>query len=78
MANGKLNIYVFAHWKGMPEPKMTGVLSAHYAKGKKAFSFGYDRDWIKSEQQLLLDPKGYLFNHKSERIYFFQINSMLT
>jgi serine/threonine-protein kinase HipA len=56
MANKKLDIYVYAHWQGMPEAKMIGVLAAHYAKGKKAFSFEYDKDWIKSEQQLLLDP----------------------
>ncbi len=56
MATGKLDIYVYAHWQGMPEPKMIGVLAAHYAKGKKAFSFEYDKNWIKSEQQLLLDP----------------------
>ena len=56
MAQGKFEIYVYAHWQGMPEAKMIGVLTAHYAKGKKAFSFEYDKDWIKSEQQLLLDP----------------------
>ncbi|MGB3152257.1 MAG: HipA domain-containing protein [Maribacter sp.] len=56
MAQGKFDIHVYAHWQGMPEAKMIGVLAAHYAKGKKAFSFEYDKDWIKSEQQLLLDP----------------------
>ncbi len=56
MATGKLDIYVYAHWQGMPESKMIGILAAHYAKGKKAFSFEYEKDWIKSEQQLLLDP----------------------
>jgi len=56
MAQGKFEIYVYAHWQGMPEAKMIGVLAAHYAKGKKAFSFEYDTNWIKSEQQLLLDP----------------------
>ncbi len=56
MATGKLDIYVYAHWQGMSEPKIIGVLAAHYAKGKKAFSFEYDKNWIKSEQQLLLDP----------------------
>lgn len=49
MATGKLDIYVYAHWQGIPEAKMMGVLSAHYAKGKKAFSFEYDSNWIKSE-----------------------------
>ncbi|HCO84711.1 MAG TPA: toxin HipA [Arenibacter sp.] len=56
MAQGKFDIYVYAHWQGMQEAKMIGVLTAHYAKGKKAFSFEYDTNWIKSEQQQLLDP----------------------
>lgn len=56
MAVGKTDIYVFAHWKGMPEPKLIGTLTAQAAKGKKAFSFEYDKNWIKSESQRLLDP----------------------
>lgn len=56
MSQQKFDIYVFAHWKGMPEPKLIGTLSAHYAKGKKAFSFEYDKEWIRSEQQRLIDP----------------------
>lgn len=56
MANHKIDIFVYAHWKGMPEPKRIGILSAHQAKGKKAFSFEYDKDWLKSEQKFLIDP----------------------
>lgn len=56
MAGGKTDIYVFAHWKGMPEPKLIGTLTAQAAKGKKAFSFEYDKNWIKSESRRLLDP----------------------
>jgi serine/threonine-protein kinase HipA len=56
MAQNKFDIFVYAHWQGMQEPKIIGVLSAHFSKAKKAFSFEYDKDWIKSEQQLLLDP----------------------
>lgn len=52
----KTDIYVYAHWKAMQEPKIVGILSAQQAKGKKAFSFEYDRDWLKSGQQFLLDP----------------------
>ncbi len=55
MATNK-TIYVYAHWKGMKEPKLIGILSAQAAKGKKAFSFEYDKNWIKSEQRRLLDP----------------------
>lgn len=56
MATGKLDIYVFAHWKPMAEPELIGILSALNAKGKKAFSFEYDKNWIKSKNQMLLDP----------------------
>lgn len=56
MAQNKFDIYVYAHWKGIPEPKLIGMLSAHFAKGKKAFSFEYDKTWINSQQQQLLDP----------------------
>ena len=56
MALNKTNIYVYADWIDMEEPKCIGVLSAHQAKGKKAFSFEYDTNWLKSGQQFLLDP----------------------
>ena len=56
MATNKTDIYVYAHWLGMPEPKCIGLLSAQQAKGKKAFSFEYDADWISSKEQQLLDP----------------------
>jgi len=55
MAN-KTAIWVYANWKGMDEPKCIGILSAQQAKGRKAFSFSYDEDWIASREQLLLDP----------------------
>jgi serine/threonine-protein kinase HipA len=53
---GKKDILVYAHWVGMAEPKCIGVLSAQQAKGRKAFSFEYDREWIDSKEQMLLDP----------------------
>lgn len=56
MAQNKFDIYVYAHWKGMSEPQIIGILSAHFAKGKKAFSFEYDKTWIRSQPQQLLDP----------------------
>lgn len=52
----KTNIYVYAHWNGMQDPKLIGILSAQQAKGKKAFSFEYDKNWLKTEQKFLLDP----------------------
>jgi len=56
MATGKFDIYVFADWVALENPTLVGVLSAHFAKGKKAFSFEYDKDWLKTDAQRLLDP----------------------
>ena len=56
MATTKTDILVYAHWSGIPEPKAIGMLRAQQAKGKKAFSFEYDPEWIKSKEQRLLDP----------------------
>ena len=52
----KTDIWVYADWKGMASTKCIGILSAQQAKGRKAFSFSYDADWISSQEQLLLDP----------------------
>jgi len=38
ISQNKTNIYVYAHWKGIEDPKIMGVLSAHFAKGRKMFS----------------------------------------
>jgi serine/threonine-protein kinase HipA len=56
MAEGKFDIYVFADWVGIEKPTIIGTLSAHFAKGKKAFSFEYDKNWLKTDAQRLLDP----------------------
>lgn len=56
MPTGKQDIFIYAHWKGMQDPQLIGTLSALYAKGKKAFSFEYDKTWLKSKKQMLLDP----------------------
>lgn len=56
MARQKPDIYVFAHWKELAKPELMGTMSAHYGKGRKAFSFEYDNSWIKSQQQRLIDP----------------------
>ena len=76
MADNKTNIWVYAHWVGMPEPICIGILSAHQAKGKKAFSFEYDPNWIRSKTQLLLDPEiqwytGQQFSNKEQNFGIF-------
>lgn len=62
MALNKTDIYVYADWIGMIEPKLIGILTAQQAKGKKAFSFEYDAIWLKTEQKFLLDPDISLFS----------------
>lgn len=76
MVRNKFDIYVYADWKGMPAPKLIGVLSAHFAKGKKAFGFEYDNAWIASRQRQLLDPdiqffSGMQFPHNKENFGVF-------
>ena len=55
MAN-KTDIFVYAHWLGITEPKRIGILFAHEGKGRKSFSFAYEKDWLTSNQAFLLDP----------------------
>jgi len=55
-SNTKKDIWVYAHWSDMAEPTCMGILSAHQAKGHKAFSFEYDTQWLHSKAQQLLDP----------------------
>src|SRR4051794_28380451 len=56
MATQKTDIYVYAHWVGLENPALLGVLVAHQAKGRKAFSFEYDKEWLKTNSQRLIDP----------------------
>jgi len=56
MAEGKIDIYVYADWKGLEAPSEIGVLSAQFAKAKKAFSFMYNKNWLKRNSYQFLDP----------------------
>lgn len=56
MAGGKFDIYVYADWKGLSGPVQIGILSAHFAKAKKAFSFEYNKEWLARDSYRLLDP----------------------
>lgn len=47
---------MYAHWGEMQNPELLGILSAHQAKGRKAFSFEYDKHWLKSASHRLIDP----------------------
>lgn len=61
MAVQKTDIYVYADWQGLEGPMLMGILSAHQAKGRKAFSFSYDKQWFKSGHHHQLDPDLHLY-----------------
>lgn len=56
MAGKKRDIYVYADWKNLDGPLQIGILSAHFAKAKKAFSFEYNKEWLEKGLYQLLDP----------------------
>lgn len=56
MTEGKFDIYVYADWIGLNGPVQIGILSAHFAKAKKAFSFEYNKEWLEKGLYQLLDP----------------------
>lgn len=62
MKKDKTDIYVYADWKGLEGPQLMGILAAQQAKGRKSFSFTYDREWLKRKERFLLDPDIQLFS----------------
>lgn len=56
MAVSKIDIWIYAHWKGMVKPECIGILSAQQSKGNKVFSFTYNRDWLGNKNRFVLDP----------------------
>ncbi|MGB0788677.1 MAG: type II toxin-antitoxin system HipA family toxin, partial [Marinirhabdus sp.] len=56
MVKGKFDIYVYADWIGLDGPVQIGILSAHFAKAKKALSFQYNKKWLAKGLYRLLDP----------------------
>jgi serine/threonine-protein kinase HipA len=49
-------IQVCAHWRGLTEPVLMGVLYATPSRGKEIFSFEYDPEWLQSGNAQMLDP----------------------
>jgi len=56
------NIYVYAHWTGMIEPVLMGMLKAEFTRGKEIFSFSYSGNWLKSRYSQILDPELLLYS----------------
>jgi serine/threonine-protein kinase HipA len=56
MGKGRFDIYVYADWIGLGGPRLMGILSAHYGKGKKSFSFEYEPEWLNNRHRIVFDP----------------------
>lgn len=54
--SGQNSIYVFAHWAGMSDPVLIGMLSSVTTAQKEIFSFEYDEGWLKHHAHHTLDP----------------------
>lgn len=58
----KREIYVYAHWEGIENPALIGVLWSERLRGKEIFSFQYDEEWLKSPNVSVLDPDLQLYS----------------
>ena len=58
----KRSVEVYAHWLGLEEPFLMGVLYSERLKGKELFSFEYDKDWLQNGSSQLLDPNLQLYS----------------
>ncbi len=59
--SSKRSIYVYAHWKGMENPVLMGVLFSERLRGNEVYSFEYEEDWLKKGPAQLLDPNLQLY-----------------
>lgn len=60
--NYNKDIYVYAHWLGLKEPVLMGVLKAEFTRGKEIFSFSYSEFWLSSRFSQILDPELQFFS----------------
>lgn len=60
--NNSRNISVYAHWSGMEDPLLMGILHSDRLKGKEVFSFEYIDEWLKNGPAQLLDPSLQLYS----------------
>ncbi|MBK8010230.1 MAG: HipA domain-containing protein [Deltaproteobacteria bacterium] len=56
-----VEIEVCASWQGLEAPRTVGLLCATTVRGRNVFSFAYDKDWLRAEYVLQLDPRLSLF-----------------
>jgi len=54
-------IRVYAHWKGLNDPALMGILKATQSRGE-IFSFEYSKDWLNSGISQFMDPDLQLYS----------------
>jgi serine/threonine-protein kinase HipA len=59
--NEQREIEVHAHWEGLANPTLVGILYATPIRGKEIFSFEYNDSWLTSTHAQALDPALRLF-----------------
>jgi serine/threonine-protein kinase HipA len=55
-------ILIYAHWQGLQQPQLMGLLNSTLVRGKEVFSFEYDQNWLDSEYAQNLDPDLQLYS----------------
>ncbi|MBC7889190.1 MAG: type II toxin-antitoxin system HipA family toxin [Ferruginibacter sp.] len=56
MAKERIEIQVYAHWQGLDEPVVMGMLIAVTGRGKEVFSFEYANEWLRTGFSQMIDP----------------------
>jgi serine/threonine-protein kinase HipA len=54
-------IFVYADWVGLNGPKLVGELHVQSARGKESFSFSYDDSWLRTKNNVSIDPELLLY-----------------
>lgn len=62
MSTERREILVYAHWVGLKEPTLMGILYASLTKGKELFSFEYNSEWLRLKEATAIDPDLQLFS----------------
>ena len=60
--NSKRSLLVYAHWQGLDEPSLMGILHSERLRGKEVFSFEYEENWLRKGPAQLLDPDLQLYS----------------
>ena len=55
------SIEVYAHWVGIPQPTLMGILHTTPTRGKEIFSFEYCQEWLSNNAACHLDPSLQLY-----------------